>query len=620
MIPLDEERAQPEASGRIFKDDTRFALGRIAVFQYAAVVTFLILITGFWILQIRDHEFNNELAERNRIKTVPLLAPRGKILDRDGRVIVDNQPTFTVRLTRENLKMEHIDGISAGLNLDPEDVRARLKRFDNRPKYVPMTLKQGLTPAELAFIESHRDPETFPEMELIQSQGRLYPRNGLAAHVIGYVGEVSEQELNSADFAKYSQGDVVGKFGLERQYNDILIGVDGQRRVVVDSLGRERQQLENQDPTPGHSLQLTLDLDLQAVAELAMDGKRGAVVALDPRSGEVLAMVSRPAFDPNLFATRIRSDDWKALTTDPNNPLMNRAIQAQFAPGSTFKPIETIAALETGTIDENFTVACNKGATFYGHFYRCDERHGALNLHQAIVHSCDTYFYTVGNKLGIDAMAEYAGMAGLGKKTGVDLPGEASGLMPSPKWKLQTQREKWYAGETISVAIGQGAVQVTPIQLASAIGGIAEGGVWYKPHLVKTNTPPEPLRRADWRASSIAASVNGMYGVVNEGGTGGSARIAGIDLCGKTGTAQKVSLDLAKSGKVGMDLAKENGWFVGFAPKENPEIVVVALWEASGHGYASAPIVRDVIKAYFDKKARLAMPKPLQTALFLKPE
>ncbi len=620
MLPTEEQRAQPDAPARIFKDDTRFALGRIAVFQYAAVTIFFVLITGFWVLQIRDRQSNNELAERNRVKTVPLLAPRGKILDRDGRVIVDNQPTFTVRLTRENLRMEHIPAIAAGLNLDPDDLRARVIRIQHQPKYVPMTLKQGLTPGELAFVESHRDPETFPELELIQSQGRLYPRDGFAAHVIGYVGEVSEQELNSADFAKYSQGDIVGKFGLERQYNDILTGVDGQRRVVVDSLGVERQRLENTDPVPGHALQLTIDLDLQAVAELAMEGKRGAIVALDPRNGEVLAMVSRPAFDPNLFATRIRNDDWKALTGDPQNPLMNRAIQAQFAPGSTFKPIETVAALDTGTIDENFTVVCNKGATFYGHFYHCDERHGALNLHQAIVHSCDTYFYTVGNKLGIDAIAEYADMAGLGKRTGIDLPGEASGLMPSPKWKLQTQHEKWYAGETISVAIGQGAVQVTPIQLATAIGGIAEGGVWYKPHLVRTDTQPEPLRRATWGASAIAASVNGMCGVVNEGGTGSSARINGIEVCGKTGTAQKVSLDLAKSGKVGRDLAKENGWFVGFAPKDNPEIVVVALWEASGHGYASAPIVRDVIKAYFDKKARLAMPKPQQIALFLRPQ
>ncbi len=617
MTPIETERQLPEAP-RQLKDDTRFALGRIVVFQYLAVAVFLLLISGFWILQVRDHAANDELAERNRIKTVPLLAPRGNMLDRDGRVIAGNHLAWEVRLSRENLRPEHINAIAEGLHLDPDDIRAKLRRFASRPSYVPITIKQELTPGELAFVEAHRDPRSFPELELIQHEGRLYPRNGFAAHVIGYVGEVSEDELDSPEFAKYSQGDVVGKFGLERQYNDTLIGIDGEKRVVVDSMGRERQVLDDLEPTPGHNLQLTLDLDLQAVAELGIDGKRGAVVALDPRNGEVLAMVSRPAFDPNLFATRIRADDWKNLTSDPGNPLMNRAIQAQFAPGSTFKPIETLAALETHTIDPSFTVHCGGGATFYGHFYRCDEKHGTLNLHQAIVKSCDTYFYTVGNKLGIDNMAEYANMVGLGKRTGIDLPGEVEGVVPSTKWKLRNFREKWYAGETISVAIGQGALTVTPIQLASAIGGLAMGGVFYKPHLVKSATPPEPVRRIAFDPENIATVVSGMHGVVNEGGTGSSAQIPGIDVCGKTGTAQRVSLDLAKSGKVGKDLARETGWFVGFAPCESPEIVVVAMVESSGHGYLSAPIVRDVIKAYFDKKARLAMPKPEQMALFLK--
>ena len=481
-----------------------------------------------------------------------------------------------------------------------------------------MMIKRELTPGELSFVESHRDPETFPEMELIQNQQRLYPRNGLAAHVIGYVGEVSEQELNTTEFAKYSQGDIVGKFGIERQYNDSLMGVDGQRRVEVDSLGRERHVLDDKEVTPGNALQLTLDLDLQSVAELAMDGKRGAVVALDPRNGEVLAMVSRPTFDPNLFTTRIRADDWKELTSDPNNPLLNRAIQAQFAPGSTFKPIVTMAALESGTIDENFAVRCNGGAMFYGHFHHCDKTHGLLDLHHAIVESCDTYFYTVGNMLGIDRLAEFAQMAGIGKKTGIDLPNEYEGLMPSTKWKLRTQHEKWYAGETISVAIGQGAVMVTPIQLAVAIGGLASGGVWYKPHLVKTAATPEPVRRANYRPENIATMVSGMYGVVNEGGTGSSAQVAGLDICGKTGTAQRISLELAKSGKAAGDLAKENGWFVGFYPREHPEIVVVALFEASSHGFSAAPIVRDVIKSYYDKKARQAAPRET-IALFKRP-
>lgn len=614
---MEPERTPSEAQARIFRDDARFALGRIAVFQYLTVGIFLFLLSGFWVLQVRDHEANSELAERNRIKTVPLLAPRGKILDRDGRVIVDNHSAYTLMLTRENLRPEHVAYIADGLHLDPDDIRARLKRYDSRPKYVPIVLKQELTQADLAFVESHRDSETFPEMELIQNQQRLYPQEGLAAHVIGYVGEVSEQELNTAEFAKNSQGDMVGKFGLERQYNDILTGVDGQRRVVVDSIGRERQVLESKEATPGNNLRLTLDLDVQAVAELSLHGRRGAVVALDPRNGEVLAMVSQPSFDPNAFTTRIRAQNWKDLTSDPNNPLMNRAIQAQFAPGSTFKPIVSLAALETGTIDETFSVHCAGGATFYGHFFRCDEKHGLLNLHNAIVHSCDTYFYTVGNKLGIDSLAEYGQLAGFGKKTGIDLPGEAEGLMPSAKWKLRTQREKWYAGETISVAIGQGAVTVTPIQLASAIGGLAMGGVWYRPHLVKDAAPVEP-RRANLNPDNVAKVISGMYGVVNEGGTGASAQIPNLEVCGKTGTAQRISLDLAKSGKAAGDEAKENGWFVGFAPCRSPEIVVVALYEASGHGYSAAPIVRDVIKAYFDKKARVAHPDP-QVALFERP-
>jgi penicillin-binding protein 2 len=333
-------------------------------------------------------------------------------------------------------------------------------------------------------------------------------------------------------------------------------------------------------------------------------------------------MVSRPIFDPNMFTTRIRTEDWKGLTNNPDNPLMNRAIQAQLAPGSTFKPIMTMAALETGTIDERFTVHCAGGAMFYGAFRKCDVVHGTLDLHQAIVKSCDTYFYTVGDKLGIDKIAEYATLAGFGAKTGVDLPDEKEGLVPSAKWKVRAMHDKWYAGETISVAIGQGALTVTPIQLAYAIGGIANGGVWFKPHLVKTAGAPEPVRRAEFRTENLATVVSGMYGVVNEGGTGSSAQIKGIEVCGKTGTAQRISLEFAKSGKAAGDLAKENGWFVGFAPRENPEIVVVALFEASTHGYSAAPIVRDVIKSYFDKKTRLAQPSVLraqQATLFQQP-
>jgi penicillin-binding protein 2 len=618
---MDPDRTQPDPISRLFRDDTRFALGRIAVFQYLTVGVFLFLISGFWVLQVRDHAANSELAERNSIKTVPLRAPRGKILDRDGRVIVDNQPSSTLMLTQENLKADHLQAIAQALNIDLDDLRGRTKRYASRPKYVPVPIKQELSPADLTFVESHRDPQTFPELEVIQTPRRLYPQGGVAAHVIGYVGEVSEQELNTADFAKYSQGDMVGKFGLERQYNDTLIGVDGQRRVVVDSVGRERQVLESAEATPGHNLQLTLDLDLQAVAELSIEGTRGAVVALDPHTGEVLAMASRPAFDSNVFAGRISAAQWKELTSDAANPLLNRAIQAQFAPGSTFKPIVALAGLESGAIDEHFSVACGGGQTFFGRFFKCwTKGHGTVDLHKGIVHSCDVFFYNVGNKTGIDAIAETAQTAGFGKKTGIDLPGEAEGLMPSSKWKLRTQREKWYAGETISVAIGQGAVTVTPIQLASAMGGLAMGGVWYRPHLVRDAAHVEEPRRGNFNPDNIAKVISGMCGVVNEGGgTGVSAAIQGIELCGKTGSAQRVSNDLRKSGKLDQQDLKDNGWFVGFAPRENPEIVVAALLEGGLHGNLAAPIVRDVIKAYFDKKTRLAQPAQQDLALFQRP-
>lgn len=618
-MPLDSQHdLRPDAVKRFSKDDTHFALGRIAAFQYFIAAVFLFLISGFWVLQVRDGESNSQLAERNRVKTVPVLAPRGKLLDRDGRVIVDNQSAFTLLLTRENLNSDHIDGIAAGLHLDRDELRARIKRFSSRPKYVPVMIKQELTPAEISFVESHRDSDTYPEMELIQNQRRLYPRNGLAAHALGYVGEVSEPELETTEFAKYSQGDIVGKAGLERQYNDLLIGIDGQRRVVVDSTGRERQVLESKEATPGHSLQLTLDLDLQAVAELALEGQRGAVVALDPRSGEVLAMVSRPAFDPNAFAAHITPEYWKELTSGTDNPMLNRAIQAQFAPGSTFKPIMALAGLETGTIDDHDTFHCPGGATFFGRFFKCWQKrgHGTVNVHLGIVQSCDVFFYNLGNKLGIDNIAMYAEMAGIGKKTGIDLPGEAEGLMPSSKWKLRTQRQKWYAGETISVAIGQGAVTVTPLQLATAIGGIVSGGVWFKPHLVKAAAALEP-RRADLRPESVATVVSGMYGVVNEGGTGAAARIPGVEFSGKTGSAQRISNDLRKSGLVAKDDAKDNGWFVGFAPRQNPEIVVAVLFEGGEHGALAAPVARDVIKSYFDKKIRISQTGPLQTPLAL---
>lgn len=606
--PGDDRGPRPH----FLRDDTKFASARIAVFQYLAVAVFLFLISGFWNLQVRNPEYYTEQAERNRIKSQPILAARGKILDREGRIIIDNHASFSLILSRENLKDEHLRPIADGLSLDYERLRARLARFRSRPRYEPIIIKDELEPGELAFVEAHRDPETFPEMELIPAQRRLYPQAGLAAHVIGYVGEVSEGELNSAEFARYEQGDVIGKAGIERQYNGILMGVDGQRRVVVDNRGREREVIGMKPAVAGKNLQLTVDLDLQVVAELSLEGRKGAVVALDPRNGEVLAMVSTPAYDPNKFAGRIRSDDWRLLVNNPDVPLLNRAIQAQLAPGSTIKPFVALAALETGAIDDSFKVYCNGGATFYGRYFKCHLKggHGAVDLHKGITQSCDVFFYTVGNRVGIDAIARHAQEAGFGRKTGIDLPAEAEGVVPSSEWKMRNFRQRWYAGETISVAIGQGALTATPLQLAHAIGGLAMGGVWYRPHLVKDPARAEPPRIANINPANAGKVVAGMYGAVNEGGTGVRAYLPGISVCGKTGSAQLTSNEYLKTLTPG-ERPKDNAWFVGFAPCESPEIVVAALYESGEHGALAAPIVRDVIKAYFDKKARTARSQTL---------
>jgi penicillin-binding protein 2 len=603
LTPEQERQNFPRTP--VFRDDPKISSAKMAVFQYFTVAVFFVLISGFWQLQIQQQEAYSVQAERNSVKSLPILAPRGKILDRDGRVIVDNHSSWTLILSRDTLKPQHLPEIAAGLHLDLADLNAKLYRYRTRPKFEPIVLKEELTPEELAFVEAHRDPGFFPELVLIRAQKRLYPQNGLAAHVMGYTGEISDAELDSPEYANEEPGAVIGKFGLERRYNDILRGVDGSRQVKVDNLGREREVLENKEAIPGKNLQTTLDLDLQAVGELAMDGRVGALVAIDPRNGEILAMVSRPTFDPNKFAVRIKSSDWKEIAGDPDHPLMNRAIQAQLAPGSTFKPIMALAGLETSTIDEDFTAHCEGGASFYGRFYKCEKVHGAIQLHRAIVLSCDAYFYTVGVKLGIDQIAFYGERVGFGHRTGVDLPGEVEGIMPSTAWKARNFHQKWMAGETVSVAIGQGQVTITPIQLASAIGGIAVGGEWHRPHLLISDTKTEKPRVWALNPENVKKVVAGMYGVVNEGGTGGRAIIPGLHVCGKTGSAQTASLDYAKS-HGGL---KDNSWFVGFAPCEAPEIVIATLWEGGVQGAYSAPIVRDVMKAYFDKKARLHMTK-----------
>ncbi|MBI4466795.1 MAG: penicillin-binding protein 2 [Acidobacteria bacterium] len=589
--------------------DSKLPSQRLNLLRYGIVAVAVLLLVGFWQLQVVRSDYYADLAERNHIRTLPLMAPRGIIQDREGRTLVDHVPTFSVILIREHVGeiRDALPAIARGLNLELAELESRLEEFATAPPYQPIVLKDEATLADIAFIEAHRTD--LSELELLLMYKRRYPPNGFGAHLFGYVGETTAKEIAARG---YRLGDVVGKMGVERHYNQILMGENGQRRVIVDSRGKEVEKLDQKKPAPGRPLRLTLDYDLQLAAEQAMQDRQGAVVALDPRSGDILAFLSRPGFDPNLFAGRIPPEQWRALTEDPAKPLLNRVTQAQLAPGSVFKVVVATAALEEGLFDRPFAVRCPGWANHYGRTFRCwrPEGHGVVGFHQALVDSCDVFFYQVGRQLGIERIARYARQFGLGGLTGIDLPGEEAGLIPSPEWKQRVQKQPWFDGETISVAIGQGPIMVTPLQLAYAIGGIASGGVFARPRLILEPGSQPVLRRVSLKPETLSRLTDALWGVVNENGTGALARLPEIDVAGKTGTAQLVSYDtLKRLGGRRVRTLTENAWFVGLAPRRNPEIVVAVLLEHGEHGAAAAPVAREVIKAYYDKKNRGPAPQ-----------
>ncbi|MBI1750635.1 MAG: penicillin-binding protein 2 [Acidobacteria bacterium] len=585
-------------------NDQKLPQARLSVAQYVIAGITLFLLIGFWKLQIIQSDYYAQLAERNSIRSIPIIAPRGRMLDREGRVLVDNYPSFSVLLLREDAKLltQNLPVVAEGLGVPLEEIQQQVDASKNIPKFQPILIKPEATPADIAFIESHR--ADLPLLELLMVHRRRYPRDGFMAHAIGYVGEVSEKQIEASG-GKLRPGDFAGKSGLERQYNETLMGSDGLRRVIVNSVGKEVGRLEHTEATPGKPIKLTIDYDLQVVAEAAMAGQKGAVVAVDPRTGEVLAMTSHPAPDPNAFAVRISREEWKRLNEDEDRPLLNRVIQAQLAPGSVFKVVMSTAMLESKLIPEDFSVYCPGYADFYGRMFKCHVfgkgGHGQVELHKAVVQSCDVFFYNVGKRLGIDRISYYAYQLGLGRRTGIDLPGEENGLVPSEEWKKRVFKQPWYAGETISVAVGQGATVTTPLQLARTVGGIALGGVFKQPHLL---LEAKNVKEEDFPISENTTEkvTQAMFGVVNEGGTAAASRLEGIEFCGKTGTAQLISGEgLKKAGK--QRRFTDNAWFVGYAPRRNPEIVVAVLVEHGVHGStAAAPVARDIIKAYYDKK------------------
>jgi penicillin-binding protein 2 len=611
--------------------DEKIPQTKFSVVQYVILAVFIVLAYGLWILQVRKTDEYVTRSEQNRIRQVPILAPRGKIYDRDGQLIVDNYPSFSALLLRDQVRDLNADAgkIADGLHIPVQEVIDKVRRYQlaHKPAFEPIIIKDDITPDERAFIESHRDE--FPELETLMIHRRLYPKDGFMAHLIGYVGEVSEDMLNSPKFELYERGDIVGQSGVELQYNDLLMGKDGSRRVLVNSKGKEvgRPPNANIPAVPGQKLKLTVDLDIQKAAEQAMEGKNGAVVAMDPRNGEILAMVSRPAFDPNDFAVRISREEWLRLVEDPAHPLFNKAIQAQLAPGSVFKIVMSVAGLQEG-IAQNMRVNCAGGGVFFGRYFNCwvkaEHRvHGGVDISKGIYQSCDVFFYTLAERLGIEKIAKWATAMGLSKKTGIDLPNEVTGIMPSEEWKMRMFRQKWYAGEVISVGIGQGAVTVSPIQLARTIGGITMGGTFYRPHVVNPEQLPEQFKNTAAQVMPDVVHVpidpqnwititNAMAGVVNpaspgqpDPGTAPSAHILGVDFAGKTGSAQVVSNMFRKSkGGAGKQF-NDNSWFVGVTPRRNPEIVVAVLFEGGEHGKLAARLAAQIVRAYVEKQRRI---------------
>jgi penicillin-binding protein 2 len=592
------------------RDELDLLKRRINIVGYTIVLLLGILTAGFWHAQVVESAHYIELADKNRIKTIPLIAPRGKILDRYGRVLADNRPSYDIVYIREGSRRtqeETTEMLAAGIDVPAEELLNRIDRKRNDPKFRPIVLKEDVSIGDIAFVRAH-------ELEMPEISVEIQPRRRylgeLAAHALGYVGEVTEAELATRDFADLKIGDQVGKSGLERNYNAVLRGKDGFRRVVVNKFGKEMERLDEQNYIAGNDLHTTLDLDLQKAAEDEIGDQAGAAIALDPRTGEVLVLASKPAFDPNLFATRISSADWNELINDPRKPLQNRAIQNRYQPGSVFKPFMAAAGLEAETLSPLDHINCTGSAKHGDRVFACwkKEGHGVIGIHEAIVNSCNVFFYAVGEKLGIERIDKYTAMMGLGRKTGVDLPHEDTGLIPSPEWKERVQKTKWYPGEVISVAIGQGAVGLTPIQAAWAMGGLAAGGRLMQPHLIQ----PERLRDLGFEVPDVQSEqypihpetvdivTRAMWGVVNEGGTGTKARVDGFDVAGKTGTAQVVGKE---SYKKSSEDTQDNAWFVGFAPYRNPEIVVAVFVEHGGHGGdAAAPIAHAILDTYYKKK------------------
>jgi penicillin-binding protein 2 len=602
-------------------DDRRHLGNRLGVLQGTIAVAFALLAIGFWVFQVAQHNKFEEMAENNHMRQLPLPAPRGVLFDRHGTILVENQYTYNIALVREQSKNldETLRVLAMATGVDEAQLRETVNRQRKEPSYRPIVLIENATRAQLIAFSARK--YELPGIIREEVPTRKYPAEDMAAHLFGYVGEVSEAQLTRPDYQGIESGAKVGQAGVEQAYNRLLMGKDGAREVVVNSLGREIEEAKKRPPSEGRRLQLTIDADIQRATEEGFRhfGYNGGAVILDPRTGEVLSLVSLPAYDPNSFAVGLDLATWRSLNTDKLKPLQNRVLQGRYSPGSTFKIATAIAALEEGVVTPETTVFCPGGANFYGRFFKCWQAggHGTVNMRTALEKSCNTYFYTVGNMLGVDRIHKWASLLGLGERSGIDLPNELKGLVPSTEWKQREMKEKWYAGETISVSIGQGAVSVTPLSMAVMMMVVANGGTRFTPHVLKAVDEgeglkpvpaPPPQSMVKMKQSTIDAVHDGLWLVVNGAGTGGRGKIPGYNVAGKTGTSQVVSNQgKAAVARTGMDV-RDHGWFVFFAPHDKPEIAGVIFAEHAEHGYLGAPIAKYAMETYFAKKEGRPLP------------
>jgi penicillin-binding protein 2 len=600
--------------GHLSKRGGQETYRRIFALSIAAVLIFLVLLGRLWFLQFIQMDQLKEMSENNRLRFIPVASSRGSLLDRNGKILVNNIPSYSLAVIPNEIKDRELllDTLARVLRIERSELLAKLEKGKGRAKYFPVILASGITREQLEYFEENA--LRLPGIDLEVKPVREYPEGAFAAHLLGYIGEISEKELEENEFADYNPGDYVGKSGIERSFEHFLHGEDGGRQIEVDARGRYLRTVSETRPTSGHSVMLTIDQELQVATEKALGDRAAAAVVMEVNSGEILAFASSPGFDPALFSGRMPPEKWEAYLKDKRHPLENKALKGQYPPGSTFKIVTALAGLGEGLIDESTTVTCKGEYKLGNNTFRCWNRkgHGSVNLKGAMRESCDVYFYQLGERLGVDRIARYARMFGLGEAMGCGLDNEKNGFVPTAEWKEKKFGKKWYKGETLPVSIGQGYLLMTPIQLAAMTAGVATDGKIYRPHLVKKildrdgktvkEFAPEVLKTVALRPDHFRMVKEGLFAVVNEPrGTGAAARLYEVKVAGKTGTSQVVKMNDAKRSTAYEH--RDHALFVAYAPYDKPEVAVAVVVEHGEHGGgAAAPVAGKILRRYFEAK------------------